>query len=181
MTHLFEAPRRTGSRPHHAAGSRSSRVPRCLALVLAVGLLATGCGPQALPSDDTGTITIIEPDGTFTGTTCAAVGHEFGTQLNDQVLAIIEANRATPGNASDPISTAVIRLAQGANDHLRSLDITDACDVPEFLAAADEDLTPELRSTVGDFATTPVVSWEVWHQYVQGQLTIINAEVSPPA
>lgn len=113
--------------------SSSSRVARCRALVVAVGLLATGCGPQSPPSDDAGTMTIIEPDGTFTGTTCAAVGLEFGKQLNDQVVAIIQANRATPGNASDPISTAVIRLAQGANDHLHALNITDACDVPESL------------------------------------------------
>jgi hypothetical protein len=181
MNHLFDAPRRTGSRPHHAAGSRSSRARRCLTLVMTVGLLATGCGPQTPPSDDAGTVTIIEPDGTFTGTTCAAVGHEFGKQLNDQVMATIEANRATPGNASDAISTAVIRLAQGANARLRELNITDACDVPEFLSAADEDLTPELRATVGDFATTPVVSWDVWHQYVRGQLTIIDPEESPPA
>ena len=126
-------------------------------------------------------MTIIEPDGTFTGTTCAAVGREFGQQLNDQVMAIIEADRSTPGDASDRISTAVIRLSQGANARLHLLRITDACDVPEFLAAADESLTAELRGTVGDFATTPAVSWDVWHQYVRGQLTIIDAEESPPA
>ena len=51
--------------------------------------------------------------------------------------------------------------------------------MPEFLSAADEDLSPELRATVGDFATTPVVTWDVWHDYVQGQLTIIDAEESP--
>ncbi len=145
------------------------------------GLLAFGCGTEGPPTDGDGVITVIPPDGTFTGTTCAAVGHEFGRQLNDQVLGIIEANRATPANASDPISTAVIRLALGANNRLLALKITDTCDVPEFLTAADEDLTPELRATVGDFATTPVVSWETWHLYVQGQLTIIDPPEESPA
>jgi hypothetical protein len=161
------------------ARSRSNRASRCLITAVAVGLLAIGCGAQSPPTDGEGIITVIEPDGIYTGATCSAVGHEFGKQLNDQVLTIIQANRATPGNASDPISTAVIRLAQGANTRLKALKIRDSCDVPEFLAAADEDLSPELRATVGDFATTPVVSWDDWHQFVRGQLTIMDAEESP--
>lgn len=160
---------------------RPIKTPLGFITALVLGLLAFGCGNQAPPTDGDGTITIIPPDGTYTGTTCPAVGHEFGKQLNDQILGIIEANRATPGNASDPISTAVIRLAQGANIRLTALRITDTCDVPEFQAAADEDLTPELRATVGDFATTPVVSWETWHLYVQGQLTIIDPPEESPA
>ena len=176
MFNLFEAPRRTGSRPHRAAGSRSD--PRLLGVLalLVLSLHVAACGPRSMPTSEAGSITVIEPDGTFAGTDCAAVGHEFGRQLNDQVLAIIAANAATPENASDPISTAVIRLAQGANDRLRAQDLADACDVPEFLAAADEDFTPELRTSVGNFATTPVVSWEVWHDYVRGQLTLIDSE-----
>ena len=172
MIHLFEATRRTGSRPHRAAGSPSTRIA---AAAVVLGALAAACS-QPPPSDGLGSIIVIEPGGTYTGSTCADVGREFGQQLNDQVLAIIEANRATPGNASDPISTAVIRLAQGANDRLRALDITDACDVPGFLSAADQAMSDELRSTVGDFATTPVVTWDVWHDYVRDQLTIIDPE-----
>lgn len=38
-------------------------------------------------------------------------------------------NRDTPGNASDPISTAVIRLAQGANDRIKGLGIQESCDI----------------------------------------------------
>ena len=172
MIHLFEALRRTGSRPYDAAGSRATRIASA---VVFLGALAAGCS-QPPPADGLGSITVLEPDGTYTGSTCADVGSQFGQQLNDQVLVIIEANRATPGNASDPISTAVIRLAQGANDRLRALDITDDCDVPEFLSAADQAMGDELRSTVGDFATTPVVTWDVWHDYVRDQLTIIDPE-----
>ena len=157
------------------------RAPPTRIAAMAVVLLAAGCVAQEPPTGGEGVITIIEPDGTYTGTTCAAIGHEFGKQLNDQVLAIIDADRATPGNASDPISTAVNRLAQGANIRIKAIDIQDACDVPEFMAAADEDLSAELRTTVGDFATTPVVPWDVWLQYVRGQMSIIDPEESPPA
>jgi len=180
MNDLFAASPRTGSRPHRAAGSRINDRARGSLLSAALGLLVLGCGLGTAPSDDTG-ITIIPPDGTYTATTCVGVGHEFGKQLNDQVLAIIEANQDTPGNASDPISTAVIRLAQGANIHLRDIALQEACDVPEFTAAADQDLSPELRAIVGEFATTPVVTWDVWLEYVHGQLAIIDPEEASPS
>jgi hypothetical protein len=161
------------------AGSRFSARRNVLIAVAVVGVALAGCGPTAPPTDGDGVITVIEPEGTYVGTTCAAVGREFGTQLDEMALAIIDANRDRPEYASDPLSTTIIALVQGANDHLRARGLRDACDAPEFLAAADAGLSAELRAVAGAYITTPAVTYDEFHQYVEGQVMVIDLDEAP--
>lgn len=72
----------------------------------------------------------------------------------------------------------MVLLSARANDYLKELGLHDSCDVPEFLDAAEAELSPQLRDGVGGalYDGVPPATYEEWKSEVTLMLGIIDAE-----
>ncbi len=86
----------------------------------------------------------------FGGTTCAAVGTEFGEQLSPRAVAIFDGPQ-TVDDADRTVRFArlVTLHVQLANKHLRDSGQIEECGAPEFRDAAVAALSEEFREGVG--------------------------------
>jgi hypothetical protein len=138
------------------------------ALLVFAGLVA-GCGAlgsSPKPSSCDGISSLAggcDPDQpAFAGTTCAEVGAEWGTIVDQRILAVIHGPSNVNGNArsvntKNAMVLAFIRAAQ----HMEALGILDDCHSAEFIGAAEPNFSPELRSSVGAamYDGEPVVTY----------------------
>ena len=156
---------------HREGSSRQRRVvARVLAaiLILAAATLVGGCGIGAAPTPHACDGVAAEMGGcdadqpTFTGTTCAEVGEEWGAIVDTRVLAVIDGPAAANGMArSVLLRNAMVLAFVRAADHMGKLGILATCGSAEFLGAAEPRFSPELRSSVGGamYDGEPVVTY----------------------
>lgn len=88
----------------------------------------------------------------FNGSTCEAVGIEFGDQLDQRIVKILGGPDVVNGERkSVRISAAEFLLTGRANQHLREIGIIAECGADHFLAAAERRFSDTLRAEVGDY------------------------------
>jgi hypothetical protein len=118
----------------------------------------------------------------YSGTTCAEIGREFGTQLNDRSLVII-AGEALVGGESRATRLLETRLlvAIRANERIRDLGIVKSCGVDEFMAAAEPEFSDALRSTAPAHLYDGVASsYPEWIAAVRDTVRIIDRDEDLP-
>jgi hypothetical protein len=120
---------------------------------------------------------------TFSGTTCEAVGVEFGRQFDKAAVAIIEGPEDTEESKAVRIGNAMSTTASLANSHLRRVGLIKECSASDFLAAAEPEFSDTLRARAGEFlydGTT--VDYATWRTGLLDLLSIIDMEedVRPP-
>lgn len=156
--------------------------------VILLGLIGTSCsivpvGPTPSASICDGVDAQMggcdEEQPEFAATDCSGVGRELGAYLDDRTRRIIEGPDAVDGEArSVRLRQAMVLLSARANDYLRELGLHASCDVPEFLAAAEAEFSPQLRDGVGDalYDGVPPATYEEWKSELTLMLGIIDAE-----
>jgi hypothetical protein len=115
----------------------------------------------------------------FAATDCEGVGREFGAQLEEWTMGIVEGPESVDGQArSVRLLQAMVLVSSRANAHLKEIGLHADCDVPEFLSAAEDEFTPKLRDSVGgaSYDGDPVATYEEWLAEVSRMLRIIDAE-----
>jgi hypothetical protein len=100
----------------------------------------------------------------FAGTTCAAVGREFGAQVDARGLAIIGGPASQHGESrAVRMGEMLLLVTTRANQHLRDTGQVASCRVDEFVAAAETAFSDPFRAQVGDYlydgASRPYAEW----------------------
>jgi hypothetical protein len=118
----------------------------------------------------------------FNGQTCSEVGAEFGEQLSPRAIDIFDGPQTVDGNDRTVLLTRLVVLhIQLANKHLRDSGQAVDCDVPEFVEAAEAELSSEFKARVGDnvfFGQT--VSYEEWRADLERFLVVIDRDENEP-
>lgn len=164
--------------------------PKAWITLLLLGLIGVACamtptGTDPIPSRsicagvdaEMGGCEERQPE--FAATDCEGVAREFGEQLEDWTMGIVEGPESVEGQArSVRLLQAMVLVSQRANAHLKEVGLHADCDVPEFLSAAKEEFTPQLRDSVGGafYDGDPVATYEEWLAEVARMLRIIDAE-----
>ena len=87
---------------------------------------------------------------TFTGNGCSAVGAEFGVQLNQRIVTILQGDDVVDGQGkSARVNAAEYLTTTRANQYLREIGIVADCGADEFLAAAEAEFSDELKTDLG--------------------------------
>lgn len=115
---------------------------------------------------------------TFSGDTCAEVGREYGEQLDDRGLEIINGPAVAEGSSrAVRLNDLKVLAAIRANQHLRERGLIQECGVEEFVAAAEAAFSDEFRSRAGDFLSDgDPVSFEAWLEDLRSVLVILDQE-----
>lgn len=167
---------------------RRTRILHALVLAGAAAASLAGCqvGATETPSfcdGIDGAMGGCAPDRpTFSGTTCAAVGIEFGKQVNDRLLPIFSGpdsvNQESRAVRATQVASVAISLA---NLHLRRIGIIATCGVDEFMTAAETQFSDEFKAQAGSYRDDgPPVSYEKYLAALRGLVSIIDAEESAP-
>lgn len=115
----------------------------------------------------------------YTGTTCEAVGAEWGRVLDRAIVGILKGPEEVGGNArSVRLQQALVITTGDANQHLRRHGLIAECDVPEFLAAGTPHFSADLQSGIGaaHFDGNPMSSFAEWLADVQSVVRIIDQQ-----
>jgi len=143
-------------------------LPVVAGALLLLSAFLTGCGQAVATkaascdgvSSDVGGCAADQP--TFSGTTCAEVGAEWGEIVDERSLAVIQG----PANADGKARSARLKDVQvlafvRAADHMGEVGILGSCHSAEFVGAAEPKFTPELRASVGGamYDGEPVVTY----------------------
>lgn len=159
-----------------------------LLAVLLLGLIGTSCSVVSVTASPSASICdgvdaqmggCDEEQPEFAATDCAGVGREFGTYLDERTRQIIEGPEAVGGDArSVRLRQAMVLLSARANEYLRDTDLHASCDIPEFLAAAEAQFSPQLKDRVGTalYDGAPPATYEEWKSELTLMLGIIDAE-----
>lgn len=168
---------------------------RALPLVLAAVLSAASCAGTSTASSSIPTPTeqvcngisagmggCTTPRHTYVSTSCAGLAREWAAVLNESLVAILDGPAAVQDNArSVLLQRALVHATVDMNMRLRSLNLQEACDVPEFLAVAEPLFSTRLREGIGAamFDGDPVVTYDEWMSDVRRQLRAIDDGESP--
>ncbi len=101
----------------------------------------------------------------FTGTTCEDLAKEWATVLDGAVMKVLDGPEAVDGQArSVLLRQALVLTTADLNIQLQALNLQAACDVPEFMAAAEPVFSGPLRARVGDslFDGDPPMTYDDW-------------------
>jgi hypothetical protein len=158
-----------------------------LVVLLIAATVAAACQAEAAQSSfcdgidaDVGGCASDRP--TFSTTTCAGVGTEFGEQLDARLRPIFQGPADVGGESRAIRAGHTISLTLSlANLHLRRSGIIAQCDADEFIAAAEAQFSAELKRDAGSYlADGPAVSYEVWLDTLKSMATIIDMEEDVP-
>lgn len=119
----------------------------------------------------------------FSATTCAGVGEEFGSQLDRRALAIIRGPAGERGEtrATRMASTKGL-LSVRVNQYLRRNGMAVDCDLDEFLPAAESRFSQELRDRAGEvlFDGDVVYTYEDWLEDLVRFVRVIDLDEHEP-
>jgi len=126
------------------------------AILLAIVATIASCAPTASPSQAVCDGISSEVGGCtaerhkFIGSTCEALGKEWGEVLDRAVVAIIDGPEAVAKQArSVRLRQALVIATADMNTRLQELKLQADCDLPEFMAAAEPTFSEKLRAGVG--------------------------------
>lgn len=119
----------------------------------------------------------------YAGTTCDAVGHEFGRQLDERLVAIFVGPDSLNGESkavrANHVTTVALSLA---NLHLRQIGIIRECGADEFMAAAELEFSPDLKAQAGTYLHDgPAVTYDAWLANLHGIAVIIDIDEGAPS
>ncbi len=119
---------------------------------------------------------------TFSTTTCAGAGKEFGEQLDARLRPIFQGPAELGGESRAVRAGHTISLTLSlANLHLRRSGIIAQCDADEFMAAAEAQFSAELKRDAGSYLDDgPAVAYDVWLDTLKSMATIIDLEEDVP-
>lgn len=101
---------------------------------------------------------------TYAGATCAEVGQEFGAQLDQRGLAVIDGPASRDGESrAVRLNETVILVLGRANQYLRDTGLIHSCGVDGFIAAAETRFSEPFKARVGDYlyddTSRPYAEW----------------------
>jgi hypothetical protein len=117
----------------------------------------------------------------YEGTTCAALATEWGTQVNDRVVAIIEG----PAIVADVARSARILRTQVLATvtlprHMDEIGLLGECSAAQILTGALPEFDAEHRAGIGTalYDGSPVATWEQYMTETEKSLSILDYPVS---
>jgi len=117
----------------------------------------------------------------YVGTTCEALGPEWGKHVNDRLLEIIDGPVVVDGaRKSSRIQAfqllATVRLAR----HLDEIGRLGECSTAEILSGADGELSAELRDRIGGalYDGEPVATWEQFEAEAAKALSVLDFPIA---
>lgn len=119
----------------------------------------------------------------FNGRTCDAVAVEWGRQLDNRVIAILEGPTSVGDKSrSSLLLDAETLTTQLANKHMRDTGLTASCSVEAFLNVGESEFSATARREVGSlmFEASPVVDYETWRNRLEELVTVILAQPFAP-
>ena len=159
-----------------------------LGLLLSAGLFL-GCQPTAAASPSpsycdgiTSEIGGCDPGRpTFIRTTCVAIAREFGSQLDQRLVAIYlgpeskDESKAVRASAATALTVGLVNL------HLRRAGLIKTCSAPSFLDDAEKTFSPTLMAHAGEILDDgPPVTYVKWRASLLGFLALIDQEEDAP-
>jgi hypothetical protein len=123
----------------------------------------------------------------FSGGSCAGVGREFGVQLDERAIAIINGPQNVNGESrSVRLDQQVLLVMTRANKHIRNQGMARECDADEFVTAAEHEFSVELRKQAGNYLYDTVERpYEEWRHYLYDIVALMidteeDAPFNPP-
>lgn len=119
----------------------------------------------------------------FSGQTCDEVALEWGRQLDERVVAVIDGSHTRRGQSQSVLLHNVETVtSQLANKHLRDSGLAPQCDVDRFFTLGEEQFSDELRSSVGPimYQGNPVTDYEEWSGRARWWVDLILSEPDLP-
>ena len=119
----------------------------------------------------------------YVGSNCDEVAVEWGDQLNERVIAVINGPAAAGGEGrSVRLRTAEILVTQLANKHLRDTGLTPNCDADTFMSLGEDEFSELLVQQVGSimYEGSPTVEYDEWRQRVRDFVELILLEPDVP-
>lgn len=119
----------------------------------------------------------------YSGTTCDEVAREWGTQLDERVISVIEGPAAARGQGrSSRLYDAEVLAIQLANKHLRDNGLTPSCDVDRFLSQGESEFSSQTATGVGliMYEGDPVASYDEWLERQLEFVALIMMEPDTP-
>ena len=122
---------------------------------------------------------------TFAGEECDEIAGEFGEQLNERIVAILDGEEVIDGQGkSSRVSGAQFLLSVRVNQYLRRSDLVRECSAEPFLTVAEAEFSVQLKTELG-----PTMSAFQDHQYTYDEwradllqtLSIIDTDEDEPA
>jgi hypothetical protein len=159
------------------------------AVLFVLAITVGGCAPnpdaQPEPSFCDGISSAVggcDPDRpTFAGTSCEAIAHEFGEQLDRRLVAI-------HGGPEDPEASKAVRAqhfttvaASLANNHIREIGLIKECSAEPFVAEAETRFSADLRDHAGELlADGDPVPYDQWRDELLDLMALIDLEEDGP-
>lgn len=120
---------------------------------------------------------------TFSGDTCDEVAVEWGWQLDQRVLQVVDGPPSQGGESRSSRLLNAEGLTTGlANKHLRDNRLTPTCQVDEFMAAGESQFSERLVKEVGSvmYEGSPVVDYSQWRERIVDRVSTILADPHAP-
>jgi hypothetical protein len=118
----------------------------------------------------------------FVGETCTEVGREYGKQLDDRMVEVINGPAISQGKArsSRALDVTVLVTAR-ANEYLRNSGMVAACDADEFLSAAEPVFSMTLKENAGALLSEfEEHDYEDWFADLREAVLVIDTEEDQP-
>ena len=172
----------------------TSRLRRGLAIeiglfVLAVGMLA-GCSlvPAANPEESfcdgiSSEVGGCAPDRpAFAATTCDEIAREFGSQVNQRLVAIYIGPEDRELSKAVRATQYLTVAASLANLRVRNLGLIKECSAGPFVDVAETEFSDELRAHAGEIMTDgDPVSYDAWRDELVALMALLDLEEDAPA
>jgi len=113
----------------------------------------------------------------FTSDTCQDLAREWGTVLNEGVVAVLRGPAEVAGQARSVLLKQVVVITTvDLNARLDELGLRNTCTLQAFMATAEPVFSAELRGGVGDamYDGLPPATYEEWLADVQKTASIIE-------
>ena len=86
----------------------------------------------------------------FTGTTCESVAHEFGAQLDDRIVPILDGDDVVDGeHKSVRMGHAIALMVTRVDQYLGLPAVALDCQAAQFLDVAEQEFSAELADNAG--------------------------------
>lgn len=118
---------------------------------------------------------------TYGATDCEGIAREFGSQLEDRIMTIIEGPESNEESKATRIGNVVVVTAQLANLHIRRSGLIRDCTASAFVDTADAGFTPKFKDIVGQYLHDgPAVDYATWKANLSRELSILDRDEDVP-
>jgi len=118
----------------------------------------------------------------FAATTCDEIAREFGSQVNQRLVAIYNGPEERELSKAVRATQYLTVAASLANLRVRNLGLIKECAAGPFVDVAETEFSDDLRAHAGEIMTDgDPVSYDVWRDELLNLMALLDLEEDAPA